>query len=130
MLYFGYGSNLDDDDLSRYCREREVGSVGLEKVGVAYLPDRRLAFTHRSTSRGGGVLDVPPALGSAVSGVLFRLASPEGWGVLDGKEAEGHLYVRCDTIALTDDGAEHAARTYEVASSRRESYVAPAPSYL
>ena len=58
VLYFAYGSNLNETDLDRYCLERALPPIGLESVGLGFLPDRRLAFTHRSSSRGGGVLDV------------------------------------------------------------------------
>jgi len=130
MLYFGYGSNLCEHDLARYCRERGLHPIHLEPVGPAFLPDRRLAFTHRSTSRRGGVLDVPPARGHAVAGVLFRLPSDAAIATLDRKESEGHVYLRFETVALTEDGAEEPAFAYEVAPARREPFVAPAPSYL
>lgn len=130
MLYFGYGSNLDELDLARYGRERGLDAIRLERVGRAFLPDRRLAFTHRSTSRGGGVLDVPSARGSAVAGVLFRVLSDDAIAALDRKEGEGHAYVRFEAVALTEDGAEEPAFTYEVATARREPFVAPAPAYL
>ena len=119
MLYFGYGSNLCGLDPIRRAR-----------VGPAFLPDRRLAFTHRSTTRGGGVLDVPQARGRAVSGVLFRAPSDEAIATLDRKEGEGHAYRRIETVALTEDGAEEPAFAYEIDPVRRESFVAPTPAYV
>ena len=47
MFYFGYGSNLCESDLARYCHDRGLPPIRLERVGPAFLPDRRLAFTHR-----------------------------------------------------------------------------------
>jgi gamma-glutamylcyclotransferase (GGCT)/AIG2-like uncharacterized protein YtfP len=130
MLYFGYGSNLCEPDLARYCRDRGLAPIRLERVGPAFLPDRRLAFTHRSTSRGGGVLDVPPARGQAVAGVLFRVSSDDSIAALDRKEGEGHTYLRFEPVVLTEDGTEHRAIAYEVSPKCREPFVAPAPSYL
>jgi hypothetical protein len=130
MLYFGYGSNLCAPDLDRYCRERGLQPLSLRRIGPAFLPDRRLAFTHRSTSRGGGVLDVPPARGEVVAGVLFEVSSDASIATLDRKEGEGHVYRRFDSVVLTDDGAETPAVSYEVPPTSRESYVAPSPSYL
>lgn len=130
MLYFGYGSNLSQPDLDRYCRERGLDPIRLERVGPAFLPDRKLAFTHRSTSRAGGVLDVPPARGEAVAGVLFRVFSDASIAALDRKEGDGHVYLRFESVALTEDGAEEHAFAYEVAPARREPFVAPALSYL
>jgi len=128
--YFTYGSNLESNDLARFCRERDLDPIRLEPVGPAYLPDRRLAFTQLSTTRGGGVLDVPPARGCAVSGVVFRILSDASVVSLDRKEGEGHVYRRFETVALTDDGAEAPVFAYEVPPSHRAPFVEPAPAYL
>ena len=130
MLYFAYGSNLDRTDLDRWSAARELPPIALEPIGPAFLPDRKLAFSHRSTTRGGGVLDVPPSIGSAVAGVLFRPAGDGALQVLDRKEGEGHLYRRVETTALTGDGGSHPAVTYEVVPSERSPFVPPAPGYL
>src|SRR5882672_6783968 len=130
MLYFGYGSNLCGSDLSRWCVERGLEPIGLQRVVHAFIPDRRLAFTHRSTTRGGGVLDIPEARGAAVAGVLFRVTADEAIATLDRKESEGHTYRRIETVALTDDGAEEPAFTYEVEPLAREPFVTPSPGYL
>jgi len=130
MLYFGYGSNLCEADLDRYCLERGLPPIRLLHVGPGFLPDRRLAFTHRSTSRGGGVLDVPPARGEAVAGVLFRVSSDTSIATLDRKEGEGHVYLRFESVVLTENGAEQRAVAYEVAPEYREPFVAPSPSYV
>ena len=130
MLYFGYGSNLCGRDLSLWFRERGLDAIRLERVASAFLPDRRLAFTHRSTTRGGGVLDVPEARGDVVAGVLFRVAGEGAITTLDSKEGDGHTYRRIETVALTDDGAEEPAFTYEVDPRSRETFVAPSPRYL
>jgi gamma-glutamylcyclotransferase (GGCT)/AIG2-like uncharacterized protein YtfP len=127
VLYFAYGSNLDRIDRDRWCASRGFGPVRLEPAGIALLPDRRLAFTHFSATRRGGVLDVPPAPGCAVAGVLFRDVA---WEALDRKEGEGHLYRRVTTTALTDGGDEMEVLTYEVDPPARRRFVAPDAAYL
>ena len=122
MLHFAYGSNLDAGDLSRFGIERTP-------VARAYLPDRRLAFTHASTSRGGGVLDVVEAAGSAVEGMLFRLEA-DAEHALDEKENRGHRYRRAGVVVLDEDGRERPAFLYEVEPAVRERFVSPAPGYL
>jgi gamma-glutamylcyclotransferase (GGCT)/AIG2-like uncharacterized protein YtfP len=49
---------------------------------------------------------------------------------LDLKESRGHAYRRIETIALTEDGAEHRVFTYEVEPERRVPFVAPPAAYL
>jgi cation transport regulator ChaC len=129
-FYFAYGSNLCGPDLARWCRETGCGPVGLAASGRALLPDRRLAFTHRSTTRRGGVLDILSERGCAVDGMLFRLPSKGAIALLDRKEGEGHAYARISAVALSDEGAEVPAITYEVVAARREAFVPPAAAYL
>lgn len=130
MLYFGYGSNLCSGDLARWSLDRGLAPVRLQRETPGFLPDRRLAFTHRSTTRGGGVLDIPEARGCAVAGILFRAVADDAIAMLDRKESEGHNYRRIETVALTEAGAEEPVFTYEVHPSSRERFVTPAPGYL
>jgi gamma-glutamylcyclotransferase (GGCT)/AIG2-like uncharacterized protein YtfP len=130
VFYFAYGSNLCGEDLARWCRECGLEPVRLARVAAGFLPDRRLAFTHNSTTRGGGVLDVPEVEGAAAAGVLFRISSEQALAALDLKESRGHAYRRIETVALTEDGGEHPVFTYEVEPGHRLPFVAPAPGYL
>jgi gamma-glutamylcyclotransferase (GGCT)/AIG2-like uncharacterized protein YtfP len=129
-LYFGYGSNLCREDLAAWCRLRDHDPIDLTSVAPGFLPDRRLAFTHRSSTRGGGVLDVPESIGCAVRGVLFSLPSSFAGTLLDRKESEGHTYRRFETMALTEHGSEVPVFAYEVVDAHREPFVAPPERYL
>src|SRR6516165_8704074 len=93
MRSFAYGSNLDPADLDRWCASRGVPRVTLDRPVRGFLPDRRLAFSHRSTTRGGGVLDVVDAPGHAVEGIMFAV-SDRALEILDRKESSGHVYRR------------------------------------
>src|SRR5262245_61501962 len=100
-LYFAYGSNLWSPDLASWCRSHGATTLELRACGRAFLPDRYLSFPHRSSSRGGGVLDVPERLGCSVLGILFDLPS-EGAATLDRKETTGHEYRRIETVTLAE----------------------------
>ncbi|HEX4823798.1 MAG TPA: gamma-glutamylcyclotransferase [Candidatus Polarisedimenticolaceae bacterium] len=130
MHYFGYGSNLNRLDLDRWCARRDLPALNLKPEGLAFLPDRTLAFSHRSTTRAGGVLDVPEAVGRAVQGVVFRCADERTLTTLDRKENEGHVYRRIEEIVITPGGGESPAFLYEVDPRFRETYVPPNPDYL
>lgn len=65
-LYFAYGSNLRAAHMERLC-------PGHGFVGIARLPDHRLAFTLPDDEWRGGVADVLPSPGSEVWGALYRL---------------------------------------------------------
>jgi gamma-L-glutamyl-butirosin B gamma-L-glutamyl cyclotransferase len=128
--YFGYGSNLCSEDLARWCRESGLPTFRLARIASGFLPDRRLAFSHRSTTRGGGVLDVPDARGTAVAGVIFRAPDDDAVRALDLKESRGHAHRRIEAIAVTEDGGEHRVFTYEVEPAGRVPFVAPPVGYL
>ena len=39
MMYFAYGSNLDDEDWGRFCKKNDLSVDGIVPVGPAILPD-------------------------------------------------------------------------------------------
>lgn len=121
MLYAAYGSNLNADDLA------QRSHLTLEPVGPAYLPDREVAFSHHSTTRGGGALDLRPRVGQLTPVMLFRMNEAER-DALDTKEGHPNHYRRVDTVALTDDGREIPVFTY--VSRRPEPFVPPADDYV
>ena len=127
VLYFGYGSNLDQHNWEGWCRARGFDSRSIEALGRAWLPDHELVFHYQSRLRAGGALDVRPKKGSAVAGALFRV---HDWAGLDAKEGvSGRFYRRLEVTALTEDGHAHPATTYTVCDHRVGSFVAPSPEY-
>lgn len=125
MLYFAYGSNLDDPDR----RARTTPDPLTRVVGPAWLPDHALAFGYASMSRGGGVLDVRPHVGSLVPGVLYEIRNG-GLKTLDHKEGHPSCYRRRNVVVLTEDGGMMEALTYEVVAERRRPFVPPTEDYL
>jgi gamma-glutamylcyclotransferase (GGCT)/AIG2-like uncharacterized protein YtfP len=116
MLLFAYGSNLAEEQLP----------PGARCLGVALLPAHRLELNRRSIRWGGGVVDVVPAAGEQVRGVLYELdeAAVEA---LDRKEGEGIAYRRAE-VEVEHGGEARAAQTYAVI--RKEPDVPPAtPEY-
>jgi gamma-glutamylcyclotransferase (GGCT)/AIG2-like uncharacterized protein YtfP len=127
VLYFAYGSNLDDENWALWCRNKgfDVGSI--EPVGPAWLPDHELVFHYQSRLRSGGALDVQARHGTAIPGALFRV---HDWDGLDAKEGvSGGYYRRINVTALTDDGRAHEVITYRVCDERIGGFVAPGPEY-
>ena len=127
MLYFAYGSNLDEENWALWCDDKGYAPKSIEPLGPAWLPDHELVFHYKSRLRKGGALDVRPRYGTAIPGALFRVHDWEG---LDAKEGvRGGYYQRLCVTALTDDGRAHLAATYCVCPDRVRGFVAPAPEY-
>jgi gamma-glutamylcyclotransferase (GGCT)/AIG2-like uncharacterized protein YtfP len=128
MLYFAYGSNLDDDNWKDWCAASGFRAASMEPLGAAWLPDHELVFRYRSRLRSGGALDVSERLGAATPGALFVV---HDWAGLDAKEGvSGGYYRRVRVTALTADGRAHQAFTYRVCPDRLvDGFVAPTPEY-
>lgn len=127
MLYFAYGSNLDELNWGDWCRDKGFDPASIEPLGRAWLPDYELAFHYRSRLRRGGALDVRRRRGTATPGALFRV---HDWHGLDAKEGvSGGYYRRLRVTALTDDGHAHAATTYTVCEDRIGRFIPPGPEY-
>jgi gamma-glutamylcyclotransferase (GGCT)/AIG2-like uncharacterized protein YtfP len=129
-LYFAYGSNLNKEDLQDWClKEGRPYPLG-EKIGNAYLADMQLVFNYDSKRRKGGALNIRHRLGQATPGVLYKIDA-EGWETLDIREGAPNVYKHLDVMALTEDGREYDAATYQVHSSMTEGgFVKPGPEYL
>jgi len=127
VLYFAYGSNLDEENWALWCEKRGCDPASIEALGPAWLPDHELVFHYQSRLRNGGALDIQKRHGTAIPGALFRV---HDWQGLDAKEGvSGGYYRRVSVTALTDDGRAHCATTYRVCNERVRDFVAPGPEY-
>lgn len=92
MLYFACGSNMDWDQMRERCPSARF-------VGVAKLPEHKLAFSRRSKKRGCGVADAVADQGSSVWGVVYevddrdvgQLDAAEGYSPGRVKNARGRI---------------------------------------
>ena len=129
-LYFGYGSNLNAADWSRWCSERGYAETSFDasfkKMANAWLADYRPGFTVRAASRGGGVLDIVPAPGCVVPGVLFEV-NEDAIAKLDRKEGAPRFYRRLNIAVQTAAGFQKAF-TYQVVSPQGD-YIQPSEEY-
>lgn len=66
MLYFAYGSNMDCGQMRKRCPSARF-------MGIALLPDHKLAFTRKSETRGCGVADAVPDADRRVWGVVYEI---------------------------------------------------------
>jgi hypothetical protein len=110
---------MSSAELRAWCPSHRV-------LGPAELPDHRLAFLRRSIRWGAGVVDIVPAPGRSVWGVLYDL--PVGPGELDAKEGAGFAYRRREVDVLGDDSS-FAAFAYEVIE-KEPAEVRPRPDYV
>lgn len=123
MLYFAYGSNVDWYQMKGRCPSANF-------VGVAKLPDHRLAFTRSSVNRGCGVADAVPEAGRSVWGVVYEISAldiemlDKSEGYRPGRKKNSYWRREC-TVFL--DGDEERPVTMETYLAEPESD-APLPN--
>jgi len=128
-LSFAYGSNLNAEDLGRWCATQGRPNPGLEFVSTAVLPDHELAFTHYSAARQGGVLDVRRRRGQGVEGAVYRVP-PGAWATLDAKEGAPNVYERVPACVIDPHGVLLQVYTYRIRAAGPVRFVTPRAEYL
>jgi gamma-glutamylcyclotransferase len=132
IVYFAYGSNLDKEQMQNRC----PSSCFLCK---ALLENYKLAFTRKSTKRGGGVADIVESVGSRVWGVVYQLDERElesldkreGYDPNRKKNMEKNCYIRKE-LTVCMDGYERKqimAYAYQV-QEPSSSHIPPSRKYL
>jgi len=99
MFYFAYGSNMDCGQMRKRCPSARF-------VGVALLPDHKLAFTRESVDRRCGVADVVAEDGAQVWGVVHEITDLDV-GKLDASEGfrpgrDKNSYYRRECLVFLD----------------------------
>jgi len=116
-LYFGYGSNLNYKDLSKFCRGRKHY---MRSLGKASLVDYTLSFNYYSPSRGGGALNLVERVGSVVDGVVFEV-DIDMVHILDAKEGAGWGYY--DRVEVVIEGPDGPATCFTYMSKGHKTFI-------
>ena len=129
-LYFGYGSNLDWDDWSAYCQQRNVSPDGLKEREPAWLIGHHLKFHYFSSGRKGGAADVVPINSfHATPGALYDV-DESAWRTLVAKEGAPRFYEEKEVLVIGQDGRLHHATTFVVCEHRTTpEFVQPTEAY-
>ncbi|HMR08077.1 MAG TPA: gamma-glutamylcyclotransferase [Polyangiaceae bacterium] len=90
---FAYGSNMDLDDVERWCHERGHEPIRILDAQVAELPGFALAWNYYSDARQGAAANVEERAGRSLPGLVLQV-SATGLGVLDRKEGHPKRYRR------------------------------------
>jgi cation transport regulator ChaC len=103
MLYFAYGSNMDQTQLT----ERKVNATLL---GVGVLNKYELKFNKKSSKKGGvGFANICPNDYSKVEGLLFEISNIEA---LDRHEGYPSHYTKEEVVVTDPNGIEVKAIAY------------------
>jgi hypothetical protein len=131
VLYFAYGSNMNQADLDRWCDAHGRPRVRPRHVTVAVLAGYALSFDYFSETRNSGAADVVQSPGGQVYGLLMEI-SAEDRETIRAKEGWPDHYEELTVAVATVAGANvRGVTTYRVIPSLRlPEPVAPSRAYL
>ena len=127
---FAYGSNMDLDDLRRWCRERRREPLEVFESVVAALPGHTLVWNYYSEVRRGAAANVGAGGDRPLPGLLLQVDAT-GLSALDAKEGHPERYRRELQPVTTANAGAFDAWVYAVRPEylRREP-VRPTAAYL
>ena len=131
MLYFGYGSNLDHADWTKWCHRKGRNPDGLKEIGPAWLDEYYLTFDYYSSTREAGAANLKLLASgrAATPGALFEIDA-DTLASLDRKEGHPNpkYYQRKIVTAYTPDGKAHQAYTY-IHYAKEDNFHPPSQEY-
>jgi len=129
--YFAYGSNLNQEDLDKWCKNKGYCPIKFSSWKRAKLKDYALVFNVYSKSRRCGVANIERKEGEVVEGVLF-IITEEDLKKLDKKEGHPKKYQRHTISVRTEEGKEvKNVITYWVPKEKTtQDFIKPSKEYL
>ncbi len=116
--YFAYGSNMDRDDLNKWCSQRGIPLIKSQGELPAKLPHYRLAFNCFSRTRSGGVANIMKSAEDSVYGLLLDVEEND-LDAIRKKEGCPHCYQEIHVDVETFDGTTiRDVTTYKVIKRR------------
>lgn len=135
VYYFAYGSNMNQQDLDKYCINRQRPRIDLitKNPRTGILKKYRLDFNYYSSTRGGGAANLEgplePDSNEFVEGVLFELTEDE-MKTINSKEGAPNYYHQIDVmVALKNGGEVRNVKTYTVVENRKVPFTPPTKEY-
>lgn len=136
MYYFAYGSNMDLEDFSAWCKKKNCVSPKLSDRKPVLLRGYRLQFNYYSDGRGAGAANIMEGDNKdVVYGLLCEISNKErsvirrkeGW-----KEGNSGCYQEIDIKVETFNGQIFSdVLTYKVNSSyEKPNHIPPTKDYL
>lgn len=125
VRYFAYGSNMDKDDLDKWCRAKKVPLVKFLSVFPAKLSGYKLSFNYFSFTREGGAANIMKSKGDCVYGLLIEMTDSD-LNTVRKKEgycenAASRYYDEiCLDVEEFDGTIIQGVTTYKVAKHREE----------
>lgn len=129
--YFAYGSNMDKEDLDRWCDKKNFHKITPKSAITAKLVGYRLTFNYFSSSHNCGTANIMEVENGEVYGLLMEIDN-DGLQIIRKKEGYPNCYkeVRIWVDSLEGQRIGEAI-TYKVVKNRELNYhQLPSKEYL
>jgi cation transport regulator ChaC len=127
IQYFAYGSNMDEEDFEKRCREKGWRTVNFKNCRAAKLDGYKLTFNYYSASHWkAGAANIMESRRGCVYGLLFDIEEDE-LETIRKKEGYSQDCSNCyynevcvDVGLLSDRKVVKSVKTYKVSKCREE----------
>lgn len=118
--YFAYGSNMDEDDLNRWCKRKCLPLVKFLSVSPSKLDGYKLVFNHYSVCRKAGAANIMESGDDYVCGLLIEI-NKDALFTIQKKEGYPKTYDEIRVDVEKFDGAQvPSVITYKVVKSKEK----------
>lgn len=116
MKYFAYGSNMNWDDLDKWCEKHGYSPIDPSSLTQrGFIKDYKLVFNHYSKSRKGGALNITRSPGDKVCGIVFTLSNEDFQKI---RKKEGSAYKLEPVNVFLTEGGIVGAKTFKAKNNR------------
>ena len=118
MYYFAYGSNMDEEDLRKWCESEGRTLPEWRLIGAACLEGYELSFNYRSVRREGGAANLMERPGRRAYGLLFEITKNRDLETIRKKEGYPNHYDEITVSLKQGDKSIDNVKTFKVVKSK------------
>jgi len=120
VYYFAYGSNMDEDDLRKWCESEKRPFPDWKLLGDACLENYQLFFNYYASRRHGGAANLMELPDHKVYGLLFEISEDEDLVTIRKKEGYPDHYEEILVTVEWEGKNIDGVTTYKVAKKNEK----------
>jgi len=121
IYYFAYGSNMDKEDLDKWCEKRGLPKVKFLSISPTKLNGYKLSFNHFSTYRNAGAANIMESKDDCVYGLLVEIGEGDVETIRIKEGCPDYYKEICVDIEKFDGTVAWDVKAYKVVKGREKS---------
>lgn len=127
--YFAYGSNMDKNDLDKWCKKKSNSKIEFLDIRPAILEDYKLCFNYFSISRNCGTANIMRKEESKVYGLLIKIDEKDKKKIREKEGHPNHYFEIPVNVKTFENDIIKDVLTYKVVKEREKSEHQPPSKY-